>query len=461
MIKAPNNIIFTEIIVYCDEESDRQLFFKFQQASKLLSFIPKDNVRILPKGKKIEGKGHENIKAITDQDRPDFTFLYKDSAILITECTEHGYTGDNPKQRFVRFREAARAGVPFIYFTPFSRVRDDELDLAVSGRAPSKRRVNTDVWKGMVALTENHSIPIVPVEWPLATNGKVRKLGANPSKETIREIYGELICLIEGIITTQSLILAGQGNFTSSSLIQGYIEKTKKLCETSNTRGSDVTIWVNRSELAELLNDPKRILKYVRRKDYFFKGKGFKLVALASIDVSKIEWVMKPNGQIVRSTSPTIELSDVLSSKVFDNSLVYYTGYEWRSDPHCGVAALLELLHCLAEDAVSHSKALVLHWPRVYYSSKSTSYRAAYEAITNVENSNSHLRKVFVERYGPVKAGEEIDKVMLNKAGTIKSASGLIGLWSDGTKQARVFRDICDLIILSDAVLLGNRWIRS
>jgi hypothetical protein len=449
--------LIKRIVVYCDEESDRQLFFKFQQVSALLRLIPNEHIRVLPKGKRVAGSEHESVSAFAEKDRSDFIFLYNDSPILVTECTEHGYTGDNPKQRFVRFRETARAKVPFIYFTTFSRVRDDELDDA-AGRTPSKRRVNTDVWKGMVALTSSHGVPIVPVEWPLAANNKARKLGANPTVETIREIYGELLSLIEEILSTQALILAGKGSFSESSLIQGYVEKTIKLCETPNTRGSDVTVWMDKAQLRELLDDPQQILKYVGREEYFHKGKGFKLVALTAIDLSNIEWVMLPDERVIETSRPSVELSEILKSSVFDSSLVYYTGYEWRSDPHCGVAALLELLNCLAEDAISHSKALVLHWPRVYYSARSAAYNRASAAISTSFDSASHLRRVFVERYGSERADDEIRKVMLNKRGDLKSVSDLIGVWSDGTKQARVFRDICDLIVLSDAILLGDRW---
>jgi hypothetical protein len=450
---------FAKLVVYCDEESDRQLFFRFQQISGLLSQVPQENIRILPKGKMILREEYAVINSLTEKDRPDFTFMYEEAPVLMTECTEHGYTGDNPKQRFVRFRQAARAGVPFIYFTPFSRVRDDELDMA-SGRAPSKRRVNTDVWKGMVALTEHHHVPIVPVEWPLAANGKARKLGPAPTLDVIREIYGELVALMEEILVTQSAVLAGVGRFAESEVIGEYVARTARLCAISNTRGSDVTAWINSTgRLRELLDEPRRIFDYVKR-EYFYKGKGFKLVALSSIDLSGVELVMRPGGEVVRSSSPSTELSELLESSVFAETLVYYTGYEWRSDPHCGVATLLELLHCLSEDAVSHAKALVLFWPRVYYSAESSAYRQARDAIVNWRDPQSHFRRVFVERYGEADAEQEIAKVLLDKSGKVKRASDLLGVWSDRTKQARVFRDICDLIILSDAIILGNRWVK-
>jgi hypothetical protein len=456
MTIQPAEIDITKLIVYCDEESDRQQFYRFQQISKILGQIPTNNIRILPKGKISRREEFAVINALTEKDRPDYTFMYDDTPVLIVEGTEHGYTGDNPKQRFVRFREAARAKVPCIYFTPFSRVRDDELD-AASGRSPSKRRVNTDVWKGMVALMENHGVPIVPVEWQLAANGKVRKPGTAPSTEVIKEIYGELVSLMEEILVVQASMLSSEGRFSTSGTIDQYINRTKKLCETSNTRGSDVTIWMNRTQLRELLDDPKRILNYIKRDEYFHKGKAFKLVALSSIDFSEIKWILMPDGSVINTSSPSSDLNKLLEASIFEETLVYYTGYEWRSDPHCGVATLLELLYCLAEDAVSHSKGLVLHWPRVSLNSSSSAYQNAMKAIINARDSQSHFRQLFINRYGERNADRELDKVLLDKRGSVKPPYDLVGLWSERTKQARVFRDVCDLIILSDAIIIGNR----
>jgi hypothetical protein len=417
----------SDIYVFCDEQSDKELLFELKKISPLLSQIPAGNINILPKGVQKAGLP-EKLLAVTNDDRSDFVFLHNDIPILIIECTEHGYTGDNPKQRFVRFSESARMKIPFIYFTPFSRVRDDEID---SERTASKRNVNTDVWRGMSKLTEIHKIPIVPIEWKLAPNQKPQKLGTHPSGETIKTIYGELVTLVEIMLNNFIEEIVNQTDFTQSEIVLPYIKKTSDLGAISNTRGSEVYHSLERENLISLISNPSKILDYVPRKAYFYKGKGAKLIALTCIDLSDIEKVVKPDGTILNTNNPAKDLDNILSQRIFKSNLVYYTGYEWRSDPHCGVAVLLDLMECISKDGSKREKTFILHYPRAFYSSESKAFQ--------------NVRKAITEPYKPTSS-------------QLKNELDLVGVWSDRTKQARVFSNYCDLIILSDAILIGNRW---
>lgn len=447
-----NQQYYSDIYVFCDEQSDKELFLQLQKISPLLSQI--SHIDILPKGAHRTGLP-EKLLEVTNDDRSDFVFLYRNIPFLIIECTEHGYTGDNPKQRFVRFSESARMKIPFIYFTPFSRVRDDEID---SERNASKRSVNTDVWKGMSKLTEIYKIPIVPIEWKLASNQKPRKLGVHPSAETITAIYGELVTLVEIMLNNFLDEIVNQIDITKSKLIQPYIKKTSDLGAVSNTRGSDVYHTLEREQLISLVNTPSKILNYVPRDDYFYKGKGAKLVALTCIDLSSIEWIVTPDNTVSKTDNPAESISNVLNQKIFKSNLVYYTGYEWRSDPHCGVAVLLDLLECISQDGSKREKTFILHYPRAFFSTESKSFQDVKKSINEPYKPTSAIYKNYVARYGKQNALTEINKVFLDKNSQLKDEFDLIGVWSDKTKQARVFRNYCDLIILSDAIILGNRW---
>lgn len=159
---------YKAIHVYCDEPADRTLFLVLASASNNLRQIPKANVTVYP-GYEALGPAREHILNLVREDRPDFIFTYRNRPFLVVEITEHGYTGDNPLQRFTRFATTAEERVPFVYFTPFARTRDDELDRATDPTTLSKRRVNTNVFVGMLRLAEIFRVPMIALDWPMVT----------------------------------------------------------------------------------------------------------------------------------------------------------------------------------------------------------------------------------------------------------------------------------------------------
>ena len=119
-----------DLLVLCDGESDAELFKKIRLCHPELRRIPAGQITTYDQAR-FEGDDTPLRRAVQPlhiDDRPDFIFCYRDRPILIVEMTEHAYTGDNGLQRFARCAVAAENRLPFIYFGPLRRVRDDELD---------------------------------------------------------------------------------------------------------------------------------------------------------------------------------------------------------------------------------------------------------------------------------------------------------------------------------------------
>jgi hypothetical protein len=445
-----------DISVFCDQEADRKLLHQIRVVSEFLSEIPEENIQILPRGNELRSDRLASIVDLATYDRPDFIFLYRGVPILVCELTEHGYTGDNPLQRFTRFATTAENRLPFIYFTPFSRVRDDELDTN-SDREASKRKVNTNVWKGMSRLTEIYDVPQIAVEWVLAPNGKARKPGLRPTYVTINAIYGELLKVINAILQLAPAI-AARTSIVDESYIQAETQKVKALWQVANTRESSIREVWPRSQLVQLLGKPTTLLERVTRTDYFFKDKPERLLALQCISVAKIEQVV---GISTKLESVAQALEHVLSSPVFNEPLLYYTGYQWRSDPHCGVAVNIDYLYCRSPKGrtpIERDHALVLFYPRIFFSRDSQAYKTIIKDISDLNERRGSFYKLFLDRYGSVgEADRRIDQLLLADD-VLKHPEELIGIWGDGTKQSRIFRQYCDLVVLSDAVILGNHW---
>src|SRR5688572_28624612 len=90
---------YGKVRVYCDEPADQKQFFQWASASKFLKLIPHGNVTVYPQFSALTLK-NAHLLELVREDRPDFIFTYDDKPILVLEVTEHGYTGDNPLQRF-------------------------------------------------------------------------------------------------------------------------------------------------------------------------------------------------------------------------------------------------------------------------------------------------------------------------------------------------------------------------
>jgi len=449
------------LVVFCDREDDRRVFSRLQSTSEFLSRIPNENIRILPTDGLLDPvDSGSRINTLLRDDRPDYVFVADGRPVLVVELTEHGYTGDNPLQRFTRFAIAAEGGVPFVYFTPFSRVRDDELDRG--DRNPSERHVNTDVFKGMSRLTDIFGVPLLALDWPKNERGKPRKLGANPSIEKCRNILGELGRTVEILLRDFGDKSKRRESILDAPWVREQTELVRALWTRENIRTSAVKIRVTRQELQDIIEHPLRILGSISREGYFFKDKPERLLLLYCIEKARVEAVFLPNGTRMHREAGLELLRQLLAQPVFAECLLYQTGYKWRSDPHCGVLVNLDYNYCrnaTGRTTADRDRSLVLFWPRVFLSKDSRAYSAVAEAIKRLAVTTSEFHQLFLQRYeNEPTARRYIAQLMRGRGNNATGPGKLIGIWGNNTKQARVFRHYCDLVLLGDAVLLGDRW---
>lgn len=445
-----------DFTLFCDQEADRTLFLTISAISPFLAQIPNENIKILPKGTELVSDRLASIVYLATYDRPDFIFLFRNVPVLVCELTEHGYTGDNPLQRFTRFATTAENNIPFIYFTPFSRVRDDELDDLDSGQA-SKRNVNTNVWKGMSRLTDIFQVPQIAIDWPLASNGKALKLGTNPTLERVSTVFSELLQNVENILMLAEKVVNHQ-SILDNAFVAAETQKVNQLWSIGNTRDSVGRSYWTRESFTRILEDPKQILEQITREGYFFKDKPERLLALQCIENAEIA-ILDSHGTLDQPINE--RLSDLLSRSIFDTPLIYYSGYKWRSDPQCGVAVNLDYLFCRHPNGLTprdRDHALILFYPRVFYSRQSTPYTKTVQDIDALFKREGSFYNLFVERYKSAKEADKKINQLLTSNGQRKATEDLIGVWGDGTKQSRIFRQYCDIVILADAIIVGNHW---
>ena len=127
---------------------------------------------------------------LLEYDRPDIIIVKDGQPILVIEITEHGYTGDNPLQRFARVIRAAELKVPLVHFTPFARTRFDEM--LYRDDLTSARRVSSRLFEGFVKLTNIFQVPIVAMDWPITPRGIPIKPDLHDPTQ-VGQIFGELI----------------------------------------------------------------------------------------------------------------------------------------------------------------------------------------------------------------------------------------------------------------------------
>ncbi len=427
-------IDFSKIRVHCDEQADAELFNRIKVFSKILKNISRNNVTLYPQMASNKGQNFKNIEPLCKDDRPDYIITYEEKPILVLEITEHAYTGDNGLQRFGRVASSAENGVSFIYFGPLARVRDDELDLAEDPSELSARSLTSDFFEGMLALHNKFGTLQLYSEWKTASNGKVLKVRPEEEDRKFLDVYGHLISLISAIIVSQ--IGEPQSKIDACRFLDGEQNKLHVLAKNKNTIFSDVKMKITKERLFELLQEPSRLVKEL--DGYFNKGKPQKSIALYSLKNSSVnKIVLKDN--IVEDTSQIYAIITKLSKlSMFDKgAFIYYSGYKWRSDPHCGVAVNLYYRESQNHDYLP----LVLYYPRVSISKDRT------EKLLKDVFETDKVKQLFIERYG----SEGIRKY--NE--TIKTRS-LYGNWITTSKQGRIFYEYCALIICNDGIIIGQ-----
>ncbi len=430
----------SDIIVYCDEDADKVLFQKLKTLSHFLNHIPVSYIRTYPQISQAREKpAYTNIIGLFYLDRPDYIFTYKGKPILVVEMTEHAYTGDNGLQRFTRVASAAEMNVPFIYFGPLSRVRDDEFDQTDDPSSLSKRSLTSDFFEGMVALRKQFGSLQIYSKWKNGANGKGIKLLPDSEESEYRELYGDLIKKIEAVVKEQ--VNPEHGLNTHPVLIKAS-EQLDLLSRKTNTRTSDVKFRYDVTQTKNLLINPLILLNSMT--GYFDKGKPDKLIALFTLKCFKRQRILVRDRVVEDKDEMEIMFQKIISSQYFaDGPIVYYSGYKWRSDPHCGVAVNIFYRLCASNPA--KPLPLILIYPRISIA------KSRQTEIEEKMMKTQNLKGLFKKRYG-----EEYQ----NKFIKTISSQNLFGTWASETKQGRIFMKYCSLIICNDGFIVGNELAR-
>lgn len=427
-------------MVHCDGTPDTTLFGYLQRISPALATIPSDNIRTYPQQDAARtDRLYDHLLPLFECDRPDFIITLDAKPVLVVEITEHAYTGDNGLQRFVRVAAAAEQRVPFIYFGPLARTRDDEMDRLdddEDGSTLSKRSLTSDFFEGMRSLHQKFGSPQLYVEWQTALNGKVRKLSSRPGERDIEEVYGNLVRLMEAVLL--DAISQGRDAQARSQIRYNQAEVTR-LAAKKNTLASDVKFAFSAQETAVLLSSPAGLIHHL--EGYFAKGKPDKLIAFHALKSLRVAAVRI--GRRVEATPATVKkvVNAIVADPMFHHgSIGFYTGYKWRSDPHSGVAA--NVYYRVCESGTARAKPLIIFYPRVSVLSQST------ERLLQSVSFDSALGRLFTDRYGT--AGS-------SKFRKTTSSPHLYSTWDTTAKQARIFTKYAALIVCSDGFVLGER----
>lgn len=434
--------MFKDIKIYCDKPTDAKLLKFLKHYSTSLSKIPDINIDVLPDRKSLTSQLISGFGELLNYDRADFYFCYKGYPFFVIEMTEHGYTGDNCLQRFARITKTAEMRIPFIYFAPTSRTRYDEL----SNENPSYRNVSSDLYLGFTRLSEIYSTPVIAVEWKTGSNGIPLVLGADAPNDTG---IAELFLLIDDLFENYLNDLIEHKSILNVPEIKKYIELTNELSLRENVRDSEVRYeYIDFNNIVLIINKTSKMFNIIP-KEYFFKGKSHKLLALMAIKKSKITKAILPNNKEI-----SIKEFFELYGKKFEEYkwLYYYSGYQWRSEPNVGIVMNIDITCCRKKDGKTifdRDQLICVHWPRIFWDKNSKTRDTLLNQLSN-KNSDSEFNKL-------VKEAEEFKGNSVN-INFIQESVKAFGSWNDKATVARIYRDACDLVILNDAIIVGNKW---
>jgi hypothetical protein len=216
---------------WCDKPSDKALVQAFGRISEFWANIT--DIQVIPSLEPdalVSNFTTSQVAPLLEYDRPDIIILFEGKPILVIEITEHGYTGDNPLQRFARVVRAAEMKVPLVHFTPFARTRFDEM--LYTDSLTSARRVSSRLFEGFVKLTDIYCVPVVAMDWPVTPRGIPIKPDLHAPAQ-LREIFGELVTYSEHLCQHDGPRLISGENILDCQIIRNAVEATKKKSKTN------------------------------------------------------------------------------------------------------------------------------------------------------------------------------------------------------------------------------------
>lgn len=127
-------------------------------------------------------------------DKPDIIVAQDDKVVLAFEKTTEVPTGHNVGQRFARIVCSAEERVPFVYFFPFVARKH--------GTYTSVCWVNARLFDATRNLSKFHSIPILPVDWPVDTDYELIRDGTQDRfvSKVLTELFNNNFSLSTPII---------------------------------------------------------------------------------------------------------------------------------------------------------------------------------------------------------------------------------------------------------------------
>ncbi len=440
--------------VWCDKPSDKTLVEAFRRLSPFWADV--SSIQVIPNsGPRALASNFfdRQVVSLLEYDRPDIIILLDGHPVLVIEITEHGYTGDNPLQRFARVVRAAELGVPLVHFTPFARTRFDEM--LYTDSPTSARRVSSRLFEGFVKLTETYKVPIVAMDWPVTPRGTPVKPDLQNSTQ-LREIFGELVDYAQHICEHDGARLIAGENVLNCEVIKSAVQATKQKAQQTNVLDSEIRLQnIPYDKICRIIANPKVMVELLGQ-DYFMKGKDHKLIALRAIEDSLIELVETQTGP-VNAPSNVEELRRILPQEFSEKPwLIFYSGYEWRGQPNGGIVTNTDILYCRTPTGATvkdRTQYLAVVWPRVFYKSNNPRRSVLLEELSDFANSNGPCRLGDL-----VKQKRNLRGQVFGHPNYIAYRTKSIGAWSENSTVARIYRHFCDLIILNDRVLLGDHW---
>ena len=125
------------------------------------------------------------VEKLVVYDRPDIILLKDEKPILVVEKTREVPTGHNVGQRVARLARAAEFSVPTLFFLPFDAMKH--------GKHSSICSLNARLIRAMLRMTEIHEVPVLPVNWPMDSDGELVVDGSENShlSELVSVLVGE------------------------------------------------------------------------------------------------------------------------------------------------------------------------------------------------------------------------------------------------------------------------------
>jgi len=452
--ECPRQVEAKEFEIWCDKEADRILLESLKSASNFLEDIA--NVNVMPSMAEISrNPKYDFLRQIVNYDRADICIFHKRKPILIVEITEHGYTGDNSLQRFARIANSGELGIPFMYFTPFSRTRIDEIE--ASERATSKRRVSRHLFEGFRRIYDIHAVPIMPFDWIVDKKGLPKTVKLTARAEEKIAIFGELLRSIEHFCCCHALDIEQRKNLSACPQVierMGLVDEliSKIPVRTSDVKASNVPF----KTVVDLIYAPEKIAGFVGGgEDYFFKGKDHKLVTLMCLQRSTIGKVQTTEGTMIDKPSKKEDLIKLLPKELSQReSVLYFCGYEKRSEPNGGIVVNLDYCLCRTGKTVKDRRYnLIVIWPRVFFDNGNTVLKSLVEDLKMTANGNATVLSALIKTKSESR-GEE-----LSAHKYVKFTKSSIGFWKEDDTIGRIYRSFCDILLLNDALLLGKHWL--